>query len=151
MRLFKCAKQFALNRGTKSADLAQSPGFDGPTKVIEGAHFKLVIKQLDTLRSESGKSRHFAKLAGEFLFQSVQQIEVPGLDDVGDFTGQILADPRQLRQITSGRQQPSNPFWETFDDACGATIGAHSKLVLSLNLQQFRGLIEHCRDFGILH
>src|ERR1035437_3082583 len=60
--------QFALNRGTKSADLAQSPGFDGPTKVIKGTHFKLVIKQLDTLRSEAGTRRHFGILGWQALF-----------------------------------------------------------------------------------
>ncbi len=49
--------------------------------------------------SQSGKSRHVAEFARELSFQRVEQTEMPGLDDIGDLAGQILADPRQLRQI----------------------------------------------------
>jgi hypothetical protein len=48
--------------------------------------------------------RHVAQLAREFPFQGVEQTEMPDLDNVGDLAGQILADPRQLRQIASRLQ-----------------------------------------------
>src|SRR5262249_28462449 len=37
------------------------------------------------------------------------------------------------------------------DDAGRAAIGADAKLVLALDLEEFRGLIEHGRDFCVLH
>jgi hypothetical protein len=120
-------------------------------KVVEGTHFQLVIEQLDTLRSEAGKSRHFAEFAREFLLQGVEQTEMPGLDDIGDLAGEILADPRQLRQIASGFQQASGRFRQTLDDARGTAVGAHAKLVLSPDLKEFGGLVEHGGDFRVLH
>ena len=74
-----------------------------------------------------------------------------GLDDVGDLAGEVLADPRQLRQIASGLQQPANRLGQPLDDARGTAVGAHAKLVLSLNFKKFGGLIEHRRDFRVLH
>ena len=35
--------------------------------------------------------------------------------------------------------------------ARGAAIGAHAKLVLALDFQQFGGLVEHRSDFSVLH
>ena len=76
---------------------------------------------------------------------------MPGLDDIGDLAGEILADPRQLRQIASGFQQASGRFRQTLDDACGTAVGAHAKLVLPPDLKEFGGLVEHGGDFRILH
>ena len=151
LRLFKRTEQFLLDHRAEPAKLAQPPGLDGPPKVVEGTHLQLVIEQLDALRPESGKRRHVAEFAGKLLFQRVEQIEMPGLDDVGDLAGQILADPRQLRQIASGFQQASDRLGQALDRARGTTVGADAKLVLALDLQEFGGLIEHGGDFRILH
>jgi hypothetical protein len=40
---------------------------------------------------------------------------------------------------------------QAFDHAGGATVGADAKLVFALDLEEFRGLIEHRRDFCVLH
>ncbi len=74
-----------------------------------------------------------------------------GLDDVGDLAGQVLADPRQLRQILSGLQQTANRLGQPLDDARGATVGSDPKLVLAANLEKLGSLVEHRGDFRILH
>ncbi len=76
---------------------------------------------------------------------------MPGLDDVGDLAGQILADPRKFREVRFRRQQASDALRQAFDRAGRAVIGAHAKLVLAFEFQQVGGLIEHRRDFGILY
>ena len=70
LRLFKRTEQLLLDHRAESAKLAQTSGLDGVTKVVERAHLQLVIEQLDALRSEAGKSRHFAEFARELLFQA---------------------------------------------------------------------------------
>ena len=149
--LFKRLQQFLLDHGAESADLAQPPGLDGLTKVIERAHFQPVIEQLDALRPESGKRRHIAELAREFPFQGVEQTEMSGLDNVGYLAGQILADPRQFRQIASGLQQACDCLGQALDLARGTAVGADAKLVLSPDLEQLGGLVEHGSDFRILN
>jgi hypothetical protein len=129
----------------------QPAAFDGATKIVERTHLKFVIEQLDALRPQAGKRGHVTKLAGEFLFQLVQQLEVPGRDDVGDLAGQILADPRQFREVLFRRQQTSDALRQAFDGAGRAMVGAHAKLVLAFDFQKIGGLIEHRRDFGVLY
>lgn len=66
-------------------------------------------------------------------------------------TGKILADPRKFRQIAARREQAFDALRQTFDNTGGAPIGAHPELILSLDFKEFGGLIEHGRDFRILH
>ena len=76
---------------------------------------------------------------------------MPGLDDVGDLAGQVLANPRKLREVLFRRQKAPDALRQAFDSAGRAMIGAHAKLVLAFEFQEIGGLIEHCRDFGILY
>ena len=62
-----------------------------------------------------------------------------------------LPIPGSSDRSRSGLQQASRRFGQAFDLARGTAIGAHAKLVLALDLEEFGGLVEHRRDFGILH
>ena len=150
-RLFQRAGQFLFNRRPETAQLVHPPGLDGASQIVERAHFELVIEQLDPLRSEAGKRGHVAKLAGKYFFQLFQQLEMPSFDDVGNLAGQVLADPRQFREILFRRQQVPDALRQAFDGAGGPVIGAHAKLVLAFDFEQVGGLIEHRHDFGILN
>jgi hypothetical protein len=74
-----------------------------------------------------------------------------GLDNLSDFAGQVFADARKFRKVTPGRQQALDALRQTLDDARGPAIGAHPKLIFTLDFKKFSGLIEHGRDFRILH
>src|SRR5215469_8116858 len=76
---------------------------------------------------------------------------MPGCDDVAYLAGQILANAGKLRQVAPGRQQAADALRLALDDAGRAAVGAGAKLALALNFEEFRGLIEHGRDFCILH
>ena len=76
---------------------------------------------------------------------------MPGIDDAGDLPSEVLANPGKLRQVGAGREHASHALGQTFDYACRATIGTHTKWVPPLDFKKFRGLIEHCRNFSILH
>ena len=151
LRLLKRSEQFPLDHRAEPAKLAQPPGLDDLPKVVEGAHFQPVIEQLDALGSQAGKRRHIAKFAGELFLQRIEQSETSGFDDIGDLAGQVLSDPGQLRQIASGFQQASDRLGQALDDTRGTTIGADAKLVLSCDLEEFGGLVEHRCDFRVLH
>jgi len=92
-----------------------------------------------------------AEFTRQLLFQLVEQLEVPSLDDVGDFAGHVFADSRQLRKVGAFRQHASHALWQAIDGARRAVIGAHTKLVLALDIQKVGGLIEHRCDFGVLY
>ena len=151
LRLFERAQQLLLHNGTESPEFAQPSGLDCLLKFIEGAHFQPVIEQLDALRPQSWESRHVAEFTRQLLLQLVEQAEMPGLDDIGDLAGEVLADPRQFRQIASGLQQSAGCLRQPFDDARGAAIGANTKLIFSADLQKLGSLVEQGRDFRILH
>ena len=89
--------------------------------------------------------------AWKLALERREQVELAGLDDAGDLAGEILADPRQLRQVLAGLQQAGDALRQRFDHPGGATIGAGAKRVLALDLEKFGRLVEHLRDFGILH
>ena len=62
-----------------------------------------------------------------------------------------LPIPGSSDEIGFRRQQAADALRQTFDGTGGATIGAHTELVLALDFQEIGGLIEHRRDFGILY
>ena len=129
----------------------QPPAFDGAPQVVERAHLELVVEQLDALRPEARQRGHVAELTRHFLFQLIEQLEMSDFDDVGDLTGQVLADSRQFRQVGAGRQHAAHALRQAINGAGRAVISAHAKLVLALDFEQVGGLVEHRRDFGILY
>lgn len=74
-----------------------------------------------------------------------------GIDNAGDLFGEILTDSGKLRQFGSRRKHAPDALRQGFDNSCGAAIGAHAKWVLPLDLKELGGLIEHRRDFCVLH
>ena len=88
---------------------------------------------------------------GSFRFQRVQQREMSGFDDLRNLAGQVLADTGKLRQIASGREQAFDALRQAFNGARRAPISAHAKLIFSLDFKELCGLIEHRRDFRVLH
>jgi hypothetical protein len=64
---------------------------------------------------------------------------------------------RRDRELYHGehedRSNPDDPaphfFRKALDDARGTAVGAHAKLVLSANLEELGGLVEHRGDFRI--
>ena len=87
---------------------------------------------------------------GSFLFSVSSSSKCPVLT-ISALAGQILADPRQLRQIVSGLQQACDRLGQALDLARGTAVGADAKLVLSPNLEEFGGLVEHGGDFRVLN
>ncbi len=74
-----------------------------------------------------------------------------GFNDLRNLAGQVLADAGKLGQIAAGGEEASDTLRQAFNGTRGAPIGAHAKLVFSLDFKEFCGLIEHRRDFCILH
>ena len=109
------------------------------------------MEKLDALRAEAREGGDLAEFARQLPLQRIQQREMSGFDDLRDLAGQVLADTGKLRQIASGREQAFDALRQAFDGARGAPIGAHAKLIFSLDFKEFCGLIEHRRDFRILH
>jgi hypothetical protein len=101
--------------------------------------------------TQPGQRGHVAQLARQLFFEDSEEREMPGLDDVSNLTGEVLADSGELWKVISGGKQAANALRQALDDAGRATIGADTKLVLALDLEEFHGLIEHDRYFCVLH
>ena len=75
--------------------------------------------------------------------QAIKHVEFMGLDDGCDLACEVLADPRQLREILAGPQQAGDALGQAFDGARRIAIGTRAKRIVALDLEQFGRPVEH--------
>ncbi len=149
-RLGERRQQLRLALFAEAAQLAQAASLGGAAKIFDRADAELVIKKLDPLRPKAGQGGDLAEVARQFVLERLEEIELARGDDGRDFAGQILANAGQFRKVLSGLQQARNALRQAFNGPRGAPIGARAEGIVALDLQKFRGLVEHCRDLGIV-
>jgi hypothetical protein len=84
----------------------QPPRFENTAQIVEGPNFELLVEQLDPLRPEPGKGGNLTELAGQLLFQRIEESEMAGIDNAGDLFSQILADAGKFRQSAPVESMP---------------------------------------------
>ncbi len=143
-------EDLGLGLGAEARELPQLARARRLGELFRRLDLELLEDGLHPLGSQARYRGDVGKRLGRAAGDLVQQLEMAGLDQLGDLAGQILADARQLAQILSRRDHGGGGARKVLDRPRGVAVGAHAERVGALDLQQIRQTVEGRGDLGVV-